>query len=380
MSRCVYSLEDFDSSDKEHFLQNFLGARWTSDTIVCNELQIEFGRTIDVGLEKGLQVVRNLLGTQGGRGGEGPVLKGLPASSGEVLDLEPGGHPRLNRPTIQEQQIQPGKTKVNLRAGNINQLNWAISRIRRQYPDAHISTADVLQSAETVEGFVGGVIQLSLQFGGDEYFRGMLKSCFNLFAVSYPQEVFRDCFEPLRNFVRTGSDSSERFVRWTSNGDRLELPQLGNCDQGVFIVSRGQSVEGMVRFFGEITHPFQLTDSYDGPPIHCGYLVDPFREAQPAEDRAPIFGQARIPEFALQELSYSDSASTALVAQLGRIMEQHFSRSRANMIEGVIKEVIGEYGGETLTSEMVHEIATRLAHKALRLPLRKPNRSQDPPS
>ena len=89
MFRCIYSLAEFPESNGEHILQNFLGARWVSRRLVCNALQSEFGRTIDPALEEGLKQVRNLLGTLGGRGGDGPTLKHLPVTTGEYLDLEP---------------------------------------------------------------------------------------------------------------------------------------------------------------------------------------------------------------------------------------------------------------------------------------------------
>jgi len=374
MRRCIYSLVDFESSNKEHILQNFLGARWKSDGIVCNELQTEFGKTIDLSLEDGLRPIRNLLGTLGGRGGEGPILKGLPASSGEVVDLGPGGLPRLNRPIVREEQLGPRETKVSIRAGDVNQLNWAMSEIRQQYPDARFSNSNVTASAETVEGFVDGYVRMRFQVGGSNYFRGMLKACFNLLGVLYPKVIFEACFDAARDYVRAAIGSSERFVRWSASPDRLDLPQLGQNDQAIFMVSRGSSVEGIVQFFGEIIHPIRLTDSYEGIPIHCGYLVDPFRQAQPAEDRAPRFDEAKLPVFERQELSYSDTVSAAFGKRVGRIVERHFELSRVRMIEEIIEEVRREQSKEFATNEMVAEISKRVAQKFLRIPTHKKNR------
>lgn len=68
MPTCIYSKAKFDLADGEHILQNFLGARWVSNQIVCNEVQKQFGETIDCDLEKALRPFRNLLGSKGGRG------------------------------------------------------------------------------------------------------------------------------------------------------------------------------------------------------------------------------------------------------------------------------------------------------------------------
>jgi len=53
MHTCIYTRTNFASSTGEHILQNFLGARWTSNSIVCNEAQIKFGKTIDSAFEVG---------------------------------------------------------------------------------------------------------------------------------------------------------------------------------------------------------------------------------------------------------------------------------------------------------------------------------------
>jgi len=74
MPTCIYSKAEFDQASKEHILQNFLGARWTSPTIVCDELQSIFAKDLDKPLEEGLKPIRNLLGTLGGRGDQGPTL------------------------------------------------------------------------------------------------------------------------------------------------------------------------------------------------------------------------------------------------------------------------------------------------------------------
>src|SRR4051812_4466642 len=101
MPQCIYCTNPFAKADEEHVLHNFLGARWDSPLIVCNACQKEFGHTIDVAFERGLQPIRNLLGTRGGRGGEGPTLKGQSTLAGETVDLAPGGKPSLSEPEVQ---------------------------------------------------------------------------------------------------------------------------------------------------------------------------------------------------------------------------------------------------------------------------------------
>jgi hypothetical protein len=119
MNTCIYSKLRFTESDAEHVLQNFLGARWTSTVIVSNSVQITFGKSIDVALERGLQPIRNLLGAQGGRGEAGPTLKRISTTANEVIDLEPGGKPRIAKPLVTVEKRPDGKHNVKITLGTI---------------------------------------------------------------------------------------------------------------------------------------------------------------------------------------------------------------------------------------------------------------------
>lgn len=372
MPRCIYGCVEFDKSDGEHILQNFLGARWTSDQIVANDTQSEFGRTIDVALEKGLQPIRNLFGTRGGRGDHGPTLMNLPASSGELLDLEPGARPRLRQPVIREQTTGGGHARINFQLGTMHQLPWALSQVRNKYPNMQVNEAQLAASATPIAGFVDGAVKLELDLGGSDYFRGMLKACFNLLGVRYADVVFGSCFDAARWFIKDGIGNSEQFVRWIPSSDRMAVPQLGPSDQAIFLLSRGKSVEGVVQYFGELVHSFRLADSYEGPALKCGYVVDPFRESQPAEERAPSFKEDSIPIFADQAQTYDESVMASFEKRLGRIFKLYYERSQQQMIERTIEEVVREHPGDTFTEEMAAELSERLARRALRLPTSLP--------
>lgn len=213
MPRCIYSLDEFDAADGEHLLQNFLGARWTSNTIVCNELQAAFSDTIDSALEEGLRPIRNLFGTQGGRGETGPILQNLRASTGEILDFEPGFRPRLREPIVTSTELSDGRRQIRLQLGGQRQWGWALSILRNQAPALSVDENAFRSLASSVEGYIQGTVQLDVQIGGSEYFRGMLKACFNLLGVRYPDIAYEPCFNALRSFVRADIGTSRDFVR-----------------------------------------------------------------------------------------------------------------------------------------------------------------------
>jgi len=361
--RCIYTLREFESADGEHVLQNFLGARWTSPTIVCNEQQAIFGTTIDSALEKALKPIRRLFGTRSGRGKPAPVLRKLQGSDKELYDLEPGFRVRLNRPIVKMLDTPEGRRRAQLLLGDLRQLEWALSILRREVPDLSVDVDALRDSSETVP-LPESMVRLELNLGSEDYFRGMLKACFNLLAVKYPGLAYEPCFDAVRNSILTGGESFQQFIRWIPTAEPLDIPRLGPIDQAIFIVSRGTSVEGAGQFFGDIVHAFQLTDSYAGAPIRCGYVVDPFRGAIPAETREPNFTEESIPAFADQSPTADRAILATFQERSTRILRvfQH-EQTMKRIIEETFQEVLGQYKGQTFTPEIASHLANRLVER-----------------
>ena len=363
MPRCIYTLREFGSASAEHVLQNFLGARWTSRAIVCDEQQAEFGTTIDSALEKALRPIRSLFGTRSGRGEPGPVLRNVRGSNEELYDIAPGFHARLKKPIIQTLDGPEGRRRAKLLLGDLEQLEWALSILRRDLPDLSVDVDALRDSSETVP-LPDSMVRLELNLGGEEYFRGMLKSCFNLLAVKYPGVAYEPCFDAVRNCVLAGGERFQQFIRWMPASAPLDIPSLGPIDQAILIVSRGASVEGVAQFFGHVVHPFRLTNSYAGAPIRCGYIVDPLRGAVPAETREPAFSEEAIPVYA-DQAPKPDSAVLATFHERSTRILRVFRREQAlkRVIGETFREVLGRHKGQEFTNEIAGRLAGRLVER-----------------
>jgi hypothetical protein len=377
MFRCIYSLIEQEQSDGEHILQNFLGARRVSCEIVSDDLQRAFGRGIDVDFEKCLQVVRNLMGTRGGRGGDGPTLKGLVTTGEQKVNLLPGGKVQMAAPILTEIDLPGGQKQVRVNAATPEQVAWAFAQIRAKYPKTQIDEETLLASAKVTEGYINSPVLHKLELGGPELFRGLLKACFNLLGAEYPKIALLSSFNGVRDYIRDGIGGAAAYTRWYASVKRPELPRLGSADQHIFIVCRGSSVEGVAQLFGGLVYPFQLTDSYSGPAFTCGYVVDPFRESEPAEVRNPEFDSAAVPVFSEQQDEWNEAVSESLKQRLGRIIELHFERQRKAEIERSLREVVTSHGGGVITQEIVNDFAELLAKRILRIerdlgPYKKP--------
>jgi hypothetical protein len=55
--------------------------------------------------------------------------------------------------------------------------------LRQQLPNAPVDEQMMRAIATGVEDYIRGTVRLDLSIGGRDYFRGMLKSCFNCLAV-----------------------------------------------------------------------------------------------------------------------------------------------------------------------------------------------------
>lgn len=261
MFRCIYSLTDQESSTGEHILQNFLGARRTSCEIVSNDLQKVFGEGIDLDFARTMQVIQNLIGTKGGRGGEAPTLRGRTTSAGQRVNLLPGGHVQMAEPVLVEVDLPNGQKQMKVTVSNEKQLDWAIAQIKEKYPKTVIDRNVLLASAKLTENYINEPVMHELNLGGPELFRGLLKACFNLFGATLPEIAVLSCFNGIRDYIREGTGGAAAYARWYGSAESPELPKLGEADHHIFIVSRGSSVEGIARLFGALNYPFRLAEA-----------------------------------------------------------------------------------------------------------------------
>jgi hypothetical protein len=317
------------------------------------------------------------MGTRSGRGGDGPTLKGLTTTGEHKVNLLPGGKVQMAAPILKEIDLPDGQKQVLVNAATPKQAAWAFAQIKAKYPKTQLDEQALLASAKVTEGYINSPVLHKLELGGPELFRGLLKACFNLLGAEHPEIALLPCFNGVREYIRDGSGGAGSYTRWYASTELPNLPRLGSADQHIFIVCRGSSVEGVAQLFGGLVYPFQLTDSYSGPAFTCGYVVDPFRESEPAERRNPEFDAAAVPVFSEQEDEQNEAVIESLKSRLGKIIELHFDRHRETVVERTVQEVLKSHGGNEFTDEMASELADVLAKRVLRIerdlgPYKKP--------
>ncbi len=359
IKRCIYTGTEFEFADGEHILQNFLGCRWTSNEIVCNEAQAMFGKTIDLGLEFGLREIRNLLGTKGGRGDSGPTLKNIDTLEGNRYHILPGGVPKIAVPLVSIRPVGDGSYIAQIKLGEMKQRQWAIAKLREDFPTTEFLITEENFSRE--QQYFSEKLHLGSSIGGSDYFRGLLKSAFNLLGATHPAIALLPCFDSLRRFVLAGTGSVEDFIRWLPK--RIELPNvaLGAFDHFIGISSNGASVDGIVQFFGGISHLVRLTAEYEGPRFLVGYQVNPLRDSDPAEARMPSFDISMIPQFNEGHRKPGSSARSVYSDIFSRFLEKHYQAAYEREILRIVDNALSPHFGEPLSEKLLDQLGSEVA-------------------
>lgn len=361
MKTCIYTKEQFDAADGEHILQNFLGARWISHDISCNKVQSMFGETIDCALEEGLRQFRNLLGTKGGRGGEGPDVKNVEDSDGNKYHMQPGGTPYLAEPKIITKELEDGTHVVQAKLGDMKQLGWAIAKLKNKFPTVTWDIDEIKGKLTAEKDYLKNPVHLRAGIGGRDYFRGLLKAAFNLLGVSASTVALRPCFDQLRTYILNGTGDEKNHIRWLATTDRLAITDLGSFDHFIAIYSRGTTVDGVVQFFGGISHIVRLSNSYDGPDICFGYQVNPLRNTEPAETRMPVFAPDRLPKFDEGHEIPGPEVWPIYSALFSRFMDNYYDIASKGEISRIVDEVLIPHEGEILSEEIVGEMVEKVS-------------------
>jgi hypothetical protein len=365
MPRCIYCTNTFATAGREHVLQNFLGARWDTPLIACNDCQDYFSHTIDLAFERGLKLIRNLLATRGGRKGEAPPLKRVSTSAGETVDIAPGWKPSLSEPEVEITRRPDGRHDVKIRMSRPEQLSWALAKLRKELPHAKVDEAMARTIMRATEGFLAGRINLELNLGGLDFFRGVVKASFNLLAAHAtdgPGIALQPEFNAVRAFVRQGTGTMADFVRWATEADYAQPPLLGPIDHVMGLVSR-DGLEGVVQVFGHIAIPVRLTDSATPRSVSCGYVVDPYRNAEPAETRLTSIDPVIVPHFAQESPQNNPAVQGVFKARLQRIFDHFYDKARNEIISSTVDEILKPRMGEPFTEEIAARLSSRLAEK-----------------
>lgn len=291
--KCIYCLKDFKKATKEHILQNTFGGRKTSPTIVCDECQKLFAKTIDKACADFLKFFRNQANLGTGREKHNiPSINNVKDSQGRIYKSHPGGQLELTRPYVTAEE-----NKFTAEIGTPKMKEWGLKEIKKLIGTDSIERIE----EQTIRKLPGNVLIPAFRVGLGTA-RALLKSAFNLLAYHDDKIALLPIFDDLRAFIMDDCGTLENlhsYFRYPIDS-YVCLPNdyYSTYSHQLYVFSRGEKIEGVIKIFDAFTYFMRLATNYKGEPFSFGYVIDPTRELQkldfcsiPEVDEMPNFDQ-----------------------------------------------------------------------------------------
>jgi len=356
MNTCIYTKTQFEDAAGEHILQNFLGARWTDSTIMCNSIQQDFGDTIDREFSRRLDGFRTVLGTKGGRGGTPSPIKQIQDQKGNKYHLTSGGQPEIAKPIIQVDYRENGSADVRITLGHKGQWGWALKILREEHPRLNIDEKSFEENSEKRTDYLDSPVKLSFGIGGQDFFRGACKALFNLLGVSEPEVVLLPELDRMREFIVSGTGDSSEFIGWCTQLEPFSIPRLGPHDHFISVWSFDKRITGFIQLFGEIPFVVELASEIECQNFCHTYLVNPHRDTTPSEHRDIKLDPSCLPSFSDCPHIPGKEVWAAHQTRLERFFREYQTRATRNVMETIISDALGPIDGRVITKEDTDKI------------------------
>lgn len=286
---CMYTGRPLDGSN-EHVLIDALGARLTSDRLVCSAFNNKMS-SLDHALFQPYQFIVHQLGVKGKKGAREFVFQD--ASSDEKIALGPDQVPRVKekiRPRFYEED---GKRMVQIQGSNIEQIKKVLGTIIQGGDvGAHIQKSRI--------GIVDkgpAAVAVEAEFDGRLYNNAIRKTALNVIGFFAPSLVRSPCLlESRRKVFMAVSGSAlhegveEVFFRVNPEhvseslhlGIAHEPERLMPAHRVVVSADGAQGkIVAVVDLFSVFSHAVLLTEDYSGENRTFIYWCDPSGRRRP---------------------------------------------------------------------------------------------------
>lgn len=327
--KCIFTGVELDEkTTKEHVLQCFTGATWTSNRISSSSVQVLFGKGCDVEMEKSFRFVRNLLGAGSGRPTSMRGYK-MTSESGHQFLLK-GGEFILSKPYVSEvEKLPDGTSKVTAVLGAEKQDEWAM-KMALDEAGANKVVSVEMHAAKSDIADEGMLRAERVVLGGIGNLKGCLKSCFNLLGVKRPDLALDKQFDPLRQCLvkepLKEPGSIDCFCRLVSEDRNIVLPHFDAFDHTLSVFSCGRGVYGFLQLYGFFDFSMRLSDKYDGDPFQYVYKVDPL-QSHFGKEHEWTMDDTLFPKFEMQDEGMTAATRARSLKSLDRFCDAHWRKS-----------------------------------------------------
>lgn len=278
--RCIFCGTDLDADTKpEHVIPRAIGGRKSSTMIVCSGCNERLGSTVDNQLAKDLELICHQLDIRRQDGRSAPPIRHIPGHP-EIV-LQAGGKPVLRgpRPVVLGRPGPQGdasrwvaRTIDEFVQTTLNEL------LRRKIPPGPDLRRRVNITPTWERTFINEVLPGRFSIGGDDTFRAVTKTAFEMFALRFPALALDQNFDEIREYVLNGAPSS--CACWDfDTPEPVVHPAHGLADGWhrvlVWSASAGEPAVGIVNLFGVWRFSVELLRSWPHDPFVLVHVVDP---------------------------------------------------------------------------------------------------------
>jgi hypothetical protein len=164
----------------------------------------------------------------------------------------------------------------------------------------------------------------------------------------------------VRDYVLKSTGDDKNHIRWLATADKLPIADLGPVDHFIGIYSCDGNVDGIVQFFGGISHGVRLTDCYQGPEFSYGYQVNPFRNSEPPETREPVFDYRNFPRFEDGFDAPGPDVWTVYGARVSQLMKAYYDIASEAEISRIVDRALMPHMGEELSPAIIDELVNEV--------------------
>jgi len=352
---CPVDITEVNDS-KEHIIPNAIGGRKKIKGFICKDCNSRSGDDWDAAL--GAQLNFLCLFFEIGRERGKPPSMTVDTSVGP-LKLHHDGTQSLIRPVYEVQQTDNGGT-LNIQARSLKEAGHLIQRAKSELPNLDVQAAR--DSLKILDDVSPRIVKASLNFGGEESGRSLVKSCL---ALAWTAGIEASQCSPAMEYLKNGGEANFGFFYERDLILNRPIDSIFHC---VAVVGDPESkmLLGYVEYFSAHRAVVCLSDQYIGKSFSKVYAIDPrtgteldLRVELPfsATDMQAICNYEKIPD-------------GAMLAAMEEVMRIGYTASMERQKTRVFEEAIA-YGfancgakyGELLTEEQTRKLWLLIAEK-----------------
>ena len=330
----IYTKRLINIESREHVIPNSLGGRLQTVGLIDQQLNSDFGATIDSRLDKALLAFRTCIDARSHRtpSTPAPPIRGVEGADGERYRVEAGGKTKI-RPNLSVTE-SGGKVKITGRVANEKELRQALKNLAKKKGwDLDELVATLFESADHRRG-VPPQMTFPITLWDHDPYRAIVKMVCNLFALHYHSVFLRPEFDAIRDFVLNGTGLPPCFIQATDIDIRRD--GMGPLDHLVTVeIDSIGHVRGMVVLFGVLAFVVRLGDLGIGTASRHSYRIDQLTHA----DRHNHVEDCSLPIEPFEQASARSYEDFALLAkeQLNRLLPDLLRIQKDVWLRGLIE-------------------------------------------